>query len=267
MGILGFGAAIFAGIAPLVATQLLNVVPSWHWVFVVVSVPGVIVAYLLHKTVKDPDYKSKEIKKDIPNPSLKEVFKYRNIKVGVFAMCGIMASLFVMGALLPNYLTDYLELSLAQMGIVATGSGLGSAIGAFAVPFASDKFGRKPTILAALIIATIIFYVFSGLGANLALLFITLFGASALVTGCLTTLDGPIATETVPPTLIGAATGIIIGIGEIFGGGVAPIISGGIAEVYGIDSVPYVAIVGLLFSFICCLFLKETAPEKIETSL
>ena len=67
--------------------------------------------------------------------------------------------------------------------------------------------------------------------------------------------------------MIGAATGIIIGIGEIFGGGVAPIISGGIAEVYGIDSVPYVAIVGLLFSFICCLFLKETAPTKVKTSL
>jgi len=51
MGILGFGAALAMGLAPIVATQLLPMVPSWHWVFVMVSIPGLVVAYLLYRVL------------------------------------------------------------------------------------------------------------------------------------------------------------------------------------------------------------------------
>lgn len=264
MGILGFGAAIAMGLAPIVATQLLPMVPSWHWVFVMVSVPGIIVAFLLYRIVKDPDYsKASAQVKDIPKSSIKDVMKYKNIKLAVLAMCGVMACLFVLSALLPNYLTDYLKLNLEQMGFIAAGPGFGGAVGAFLIPSLSDKFGRKPVIIISLILAAILVYVFGGIGAEPVWLFATLFGAAGLVTGALTMLDGPIATETVPPAMIGAATGVIIGVGEIFGGGIAPIISGSIAESYGISSVPYVALVGLVWAAGCCLFLNETAPIKI----
>jgi len=80
-------------------------------------------------------------------------------------------------------------------------------------------------------------------------------------------LDGPIATETVHPAMIGAATGDIIGVREIFGGGIALIISGTLAENYGISSIPYMALVGLIWAAGCCLFLNETAPVKLKNKL
>jgi len=90
----------------------------------------------------------------------------------------------------------------------------------------------------------------------------TLFLASGCIIGSLVMLDGPIATETVPAPMIGAASGIIIGIGEIFGGGVAPVISGVVAENFGIEQIVYVALGGVLFAAVCAFFLVETAPEK-----
>ena len=226
MGILGFGAAIAMGLAPIVATQLLPNVPSWHWVFVLVSIPGLIVAFLLYRTVRDPDYATAADEQ--PSSSLRDVLKYRNIRLAVAAMCGVMACLFVLSAMLPNYLTDYLGMSLEQMGFVAAGPGFGGALGAFMVPSVSDRYGRKPVLIVSLLVAAILVFAFSRIAAEPFLLFVTLFGAAGLVTGSLTMLDGPIATETVPPAMIGAATGIIIGVGEIFGGGIAPIISGSV---------------------------------------
>ena len=62
------------------------------------------------------------------------------------------------------------------------------------------------------------------------------------------------------------AAGIIIGIGEIFGGGVAPAIAGGIASAYGIQDTLYMALFGLLLGVVFSLFYKETAPRKVGHS-
>jgi fucose permease len=51
-----------------------------------------------------------------------------------------------------------------------------------------------------------------------------------------------------------------VGAGEIFGGGVAPYIAGGIADTYGLPNVLYVALIGVALGIVVCLFLKETAP-------
>jgi sugar phosphate permease len=100
-----------------------------------------------------------------------------------------------------------------------------------------------------LIVAVVAIVAFKGMVSPV-FLFATLFLASACIIGSLVMLDGPIATETVPAPMIGAASGIIIGIGEIFGGGVAPVISGIVAENFGIDHVLYVALVWVLFAIV-----------------
>jgi len=53
----------------------------------------------------------------------------------------------------------------------------------------------------------------------------------------------------------------VVGSGEIFGGGVAPSIAGYIAQNYGIENVLFVALSGVVFGAIVCLFLRETAPR------
>lgn len=258
MGMLGAGSAIATAIAPILATQLLPLVPSWQWVFVLVSIPGFIVTYLLFRLIQDPQYQQSEVKHKF---RFKELLQFRNIRVGILAMCGIMAGIFVLSAMIPTYLTDHLKLSLTDMGFVASSIGFGGFVGAILIPGLSDRVGRKPALVGALIVAVLAIIAFKSMVSPV-FLFATLFLASACIVGSLVMLDGPIATETVPAPMIGAASGIIIGIGEIFGGGVAPVISGAVAENFGIDHVPNVALAGVLWAIVCGLFLVETAPKK-----
>ena len=58
----------------------------------------------------------------------------------------------------------------------------------------------------------------------------------------------------------------MVGAGEIFGGGIAPIIAGGVADRFGLPSVLYVALIGVALGIVGCLFLRETAPRKIRAS-
>jgi predicted MFS family arabinose efflux permease len=258
MGMLGAGSAIATEIAHILATQLLPLVPSWHWVFVVVSIPGLIVTYFLYQFIQDPQYQQPE------KPSqfqFKALFKYRNIRVGILSMCGIMAGIFVLSAMIPTYLTDHLKLSMSEMGYVASSIGFGGFVGAILIPGLSDRVGRKPALIGALVLAAVAIFAFKGM-ISPGFLFATLFLASGCIIGSLVMLDGPIATETVPAPMIGAASGIIIGIGEIFGGGVAPVISGVVAENFGIEQIVYVALGGVLFAAVCAFFLVETAAEK-----
>lgn len=264
MGLLGAGSGLATAIAPILATQLLFAVPSWHWVFVWVSIPGLIVTFLLYRFIKDqPQIENLPAK----NINIKAVFKYRNIKVGTLVMCGVMAAIFVLTAMMPNYLTDYLHLSLQQMGFVASAIGIGGFLGIPLVNGLSDRLGRKPVIIGALVAAALAIVILSNIGANPLALFVTLFFTSAFILGSLVMLDGPIATETVPPSMISAASGLIIGIGEIFGGGVAPVISGIVAEKFGIEQVLMVALVGVVFAIGCAFFLVETAPEKAKVKV
>jgi len=63
---------------------------------------------------------------------------------------------------------------------------------------------------------------------------------------------------------VSSAIGIVVGAGEIFGGGVAPSLAGYIAQNYGIQNVLYLALVGVATGVFVCLFLKETAPRKVH---
>src|SRR6188474_2639552 len=49
------GFALFGlALGPIIATQLLQVVPSWRWVFLTASVPGLVVGILLYVVLREP---------------------------------------------------------------------------------------------------------------------------------------------------------------------------------------------------------------------
>ena len=64
------------------------------------------------------------------------------------------------------------------------------------------------------------------------------------------------------PALMAAAAGLVICTGEIFGGGIAPIIAGGVAERFGIQYILPLAVGGLVVGFFNSCLLKETAPGR-----
>jgi MFS family permease len=262
------GFALFGfGLGPIVATQLLKYA-TWRQVFWVVAIPGFIVGALLYVVLREPrDTQGGAAVGAVPNgkgAGYSEVVKNRNIVICMLALMCAMACIFVLGGMLPNYLVDYLKLTQGQMGFVTSALGFGGFVGQFGVPGISDKLGRKPTAVLSFIGAAVTVWLFMGIGAEPNSLFVMLFLLSFFSLGNVALITGPIATESAPAGLISAAIGIVVAAGEIFGGGIAPVIGGAIAQSRGIQNILWMPLVGVAFGAVTSLFLRETAPVKVQ---
>jgi MFS family permease len=260
------GFALFGfGLGPIIATQLLKIA-TWRQVFWVVAIPGFIVGALLYAVLREPkDTQGGVAVGAVPqgrSGGFFEVLKNRNIVLCMISLMCAMACIFVLGGMLPNYLTDYLKLNLEQTGFVASALGFGGFIGQFGVPGISDRIGRKPTAFLAFVGAAVTVWLFMGIGATPNSLFIMLFLISFFSLGNVALITGPIATESAPIGLISSAIGVVVATGEIFGGGIAPSIGGAIAKNTGIQNIFWMPLVGVALGALVSLFLTETAPAK-----
>jgi MFS family permease len=256
-------------LGPIIATQLLGFGMSWRLIFWIVAVPGIVVGILLVFVLKEPrDTQAGELIGATGGGSgnWSDVLKSHNIVVCMAALLCAMACVFVLSALVPVYLTDVLALTPAQMGVVTSAIGFGGFFGQFGWPGLSDRFGRKPLAVLGFIGATISLWIFAGTGADVWNLFLWLFVTSFFCLGNIALITGPIATESAPVGLVSSAIGIVVGIGEIFGGGIAPGIADFVARSYGLPSVLYVALTGVVLGIFVCLFLRETAPGKVGSA-
>ncbi len=188
----------------------------------------------------------------------------RNVVLAMLALLCGMTGVFVLGAMMPNYLLDYLHLTAQKMGFVMSAIGFGGFVGQFAVAGLSDILGRKVAAIFSFAAACVFLIAFISTGAHPFRLFVLLFLLAFCCFGLLALFTGPVATEAVPVSLISSSIGIVSGTGEIFGGGVAPSVAGYIAEHYGIQNTLELALAGLIAGTFVSLFLKETAPRKIR---
>ena len=259
----GFALMGFA-LGPIIATQLLQVVPSWRWVFWICAIPGFVVGVLLYFHLREPKdtQAGALIGATQASGSWLDVLKTPNIVVCMIALLCAMACVFVLGAMVPIYLTNALQLAPTDVGLVASALGFGGFLGQFGWPGLSDRFGRKPLAILGFIGATLAVWWFANTGAATLPLFVALFVCSFFCLGNVALITGPIATESAPRGLISSAIGVVVGAGEIFGGGVAPIIAGGVTDRFGLPSALNVALAGVALGIVVCFFLRETAPSK-----
>jgi predicted MFS family arabinose efflux permease len=259
-----FGLAV----APILATQLLEHT-TWRNVFYIVGVPGLIIAIFLWMIVREPSAApmAKSAATQAPRAPFWSMFKHRNIPLAVLALLCAMCGIFVISAMMSNYLTGYLKLPNTEMGFVSSAIGFGGVIGQLGVLTVSDYIGRRPATLISFVVAAIALYLFMQTGADQpGMLFVTLFFASLFNFGALAILAGPIPAEAAPPGLVASAAGVVIGAGEIFGGGVAPYIAGGLADAYDLKHALYLALGGQIVGIVFALFLRETAPRRASTA-
>jgi MFS family permease len=261
------GFALFGfALGPIIATQLLTVVPSWRWVFWIVAIPGFVVGGLLFFVLREPKDTQGgaavgAVAHEAATGGYGQVFKSRNIVLSMLALLCAMSCIFVLGGMLPSYFLDYLKLSPQQMGGVMSAIGFGGFVGQFGVPGLSDKLGRRPAAIISFLGAAISVWLFMRIGADTMMLFGVLFLISFFSLGNVALITGPIATEAAPAGLISSAIGVVVGAGEIFGGGVAPALGGYVAQNHGIENILIMPLVGLLLGVVVCAFLKETAPR------
>jgi MFS family permease len=262
------GFALFGlALAPLIAGGLLTFLPSWRQVLWVVAIPGMVVGVLLWMVLREPhDTMGGRILHEDETPQGKwiDVLKQPNLVLCMLALAGAMSCVFVLGGILPTYLQGYLMMSQAEALTVASGLGFGGFVGQFGVPGLSDYFGRKTMAVVGFVGAALSVYYFQGLtGSSVVTLWLVLAITSFFALGNVALITGPIATESAPAGLVAAGIGMVVGMGEIFGGGIAPIIAGAVINAADLHAVMYVALVGAVFGALVSLFLKETAPRKL----
>jgi MFS family permease len=266
---LGFQQSTFPlfglALGPIVATQLLQVM-SWRWIFVLVAIPGLILAVLLARIIREPMHLATHAATPMPRARAGEMFRQRNVPLAMLGLLCAMSGIFTLSAMVPSYLVDYVKLSTAHMGFVTSAIGFGGFLGQMVLPGLSDLIGRKTVAVMGFLFGAIFVYAFAHGGDSLRVLFVLLFVACFFCFGLLGLITGPIAAEAAPSGLISSTTGVIVGSGEIFGGGVAPVIAGGIAQHYGIQYTLTMALIGLSLGVVVSLFLQETAPRRAAVS-
>jgi MFS family permease len=280
LGLQQSGFALFGlALAPIIATQLLSFV-SWRWVFALVSIPGLILGLLMFRVIREPKSAAEAARAPAhaaahcPDCSergersergnWRTVFKSRNIPVAMVALFCAMTGVFVLGAMLPLYLTDYLSLDTQHMGIVVSAIGFGGFVGQFGLPGLSDIVGRRTASIVGFAGTAVMLYIFRGLGAQPLELFAVLFVASFFTLGLVSLLSGPVATEAAPLGMVSTAIGIVVGAGEIFGGGIAPALAGFVATHFGIQNILWLPICAVVLGIGVSLLLAETAPAKLR---
>ena len=268
LGLQQSGFALFGlALSPIIATQLLGVM-SWRWVFALVSIPGLILGLLMYRVIREPKPESSVEIKQANTPTQKthgnwrDVLKSRNIPVAMVALFCAMTGVFVLGAMLPLYLTDYLALDTQRMGVVVSAIGFGGFVGQFGLPGLSDLVGRRFASIVGFVGTAVMLYVFRGLGAQPFALFAVLFVASFFTLGLVSLLSGPVATEAAPIGMVSTAIGIVVGAGEIFGGGIAPALAGFVATHFGIQNILWLPICAVILGVGVSLLLEETAPAR-----
>lgn len=259
-----FGLAL----GPIIATQLLGVVPSWRWVFFIVSIPGFILAVFLYRVIREPPHLTRSGGRAAAAQPLPwtDILRCRNVVLSMVAMLCGMSCIFVLSAFIPNYLVDYLHLSRVQMGFITSGLGFGGFLGGIVMPALSDHIGRRPAAVLCFAGAAALLYGFIRAGIEPLMLFTLLSGVAFFGFGVLSLLTGPVATEAVPQQLASSAVGIASGTGEIFGGGIGPVAGGYVAQHFGIQNVVVFSLAGLVLGVIVSALLIETAPRKVAAS-
>ena len=255
------------GIGPILATQLLAFT-TWRNVFLIVGIPGLIVAAILWFVVREPASLGGSAQAAAAQRApLSQMFRHRNVGLSMVSLLCAMTGIFVVSAMMPNYLMDYLKLSPQDMGFVTSAIGFGGAAGQLGLLTLSDFIGRRTATLGSFAVAAVFLFVFIHTDAsNLTALFLILSVAAMANFGALAILAGPVPAEAAPLGLIASVAGLVIGCGEIFGGGVAPAIAGGIAKNYGIQYTLYFALGGQVLGLFLSMFLRETAPRRARQS-
>lgn len=256
------------GLGPVLAVALLDWLPSWHWVFAVVAAPGLLVAWLMQRTLRDdrpepaPAANPAALTEEQVSP-LRSVLRYRAVVMNTVGMCCWLSCLISLSAFMPSYLTDHLHLNLSQMAGVLAGLGLGSFAGMVVIPALSDRLGRKIVMVVALAIELVALWLLARTGADTTQLFALLFVATFMNAGVVGITVGPLTYGSVPGRLATTATGVVVGLGEIVGGALAPALTGGLAQKLGIDIVPQIAMYAIGLGLVVVIAgVKE--PTKVS---
>ena len=256
------GNAVFGSfLAPLVIVALANAF-DWHTAFYLTIIPGVILSLVILKYVRNPQKLEQVNTTTNEKVSFKEIIKHRNIWLSIIIFSCFMTFLMAFSIYTPLFLVNVKEVSSSTMSLIMAAFGAGYAIFGILIPALSDRLGRKPISIifgiCSIFLPLALIFVDS-----VSMLMILVFFLSA-GSGVGSIVMSAVPVESVPFKFAGVAVGLVIGIGELFGGFLNPILSGMAADTWGLVA-PLVISSGAAFlAFLCSFFMIESLPSKVR---
>jgi len=271
MGLLQSAGGVLGGLAGPVIVVAIAEHYGWRHAFYLTALPALVTAVLIMAFVRDRKARS-AVETGIGTPvetgsrtpridlaATLKALKQRNVVICLLIAACYFAWFVTTQTFVPLYLVQHKGYSASTMSWVAAGLGIAWTVWGAVIPAVSDRFGRKPTIIAFTAVATLspLAVVFvSSPALLLPLLVISYTGI-----GCFGLFSAAIPSESVPPELVATTIGLIIGTGETVGGFLVPTLAGHLADLYGLDITLYLSAGAAAVSLVLCLFLTETAPS------
>ncbi len=272
-----FGSLLGNALAPILVVWI-AVQWGWRTSFYLAGVPGLILFFLIWKFIDEPRHLA--ITDVTPAPRRKAglagsigtavveiagMLKLRNIALCAAMSPMLIGTLILTSIFLPLYLTQVRGYSNETMSYIMAITGLCPAIGAVILTGVSDRIGRKlPMIVGATATAfsplAAIYFPASGSWQMLTVIMFL----STLGVGMFPLYMGVVPGETLKTRNIAAAMGVVVMVGELFGGVVAPVLTGWLADLSTLDTPLLVAAGMSVIGGVICLFLKETNPAVLE---
>jgi MFS family permease len=250
----------------LASLALVPIAAHWSWraAFFVAGVPGLVMALLIARYVREPPRKPPSAAAGRPRADISylAMLRYRNMILCVLISIVMVAWMVLGWAFLPLFYVKVRHISTGAWGVLMSLLGLSAAFFSFIVPRLSDRYGRRPVVvgfnLLGLMVPLAALYCHSSLYLLGALIFL---GWSA--SGTFPLFMGTIPSETIPARYVATSLGLTVGIGEIFGGVSAPTVAGWAADRYSLAAPMFIQAGCAVAGALLALALKETAPSRV----
>ena len=234
---------------------------GWRAAFYVAALPGLVMALLMMRFIREP--KIARASGDTGHARMPQLalLRQRNVALCLgIALCEI-SWMVIAWAFLPIIFTAVHHFSPTAMSYLIGALGISSAIFGLALPWLSDRIGRKPVVLGFSILALIMpLGVAFGPSDPWIIAVLLLVGWSA--SGTFPIFMATIPAESVPRASLGAAIGVVGGIAEVLGGFFGPQVAGWLADLYGLGApLALMACLAVTATFLA-LGLIETHPRR-----
>lgn len=254
-----FGSLIGTAIAPIVLVWLADHY-GWRSAFYLAGAPGLILALLVWRFIREPEMPARPAD-HVPPPLLPlSMLANRNIAICSALSCLMVGSLVIGSIFLPLFFTGPRGWEPKTMSIVMAVLGLTPGLGGVLVSWISDKVGRRPPMIFGCFLAAICPAAALWFGGSIPALTAILF-VSWLGIGVFPLFMGLVPAETLGHAKAATAMGLVVGVGELSGGFLGPLIGGKLADLYGLQAPLLIQGALALIAGAVAFGLAETNPR------
>lgn len=248
-------------IGPLYVAGVIAMTGSVQMVFYLTLIPGIILAFVHWKFVREPESFTQHY--DRPKVKWSEPFKSRNVILTTIIMILFMSWTILFILFGATYLSNDRGFGLGEANGIMSAWGIGACLGMIFISYLSDRLGRKKILIAGTILTAVFTLIFFYVPNDFWTLFFVMLLAGGFGQGVYPLFSTIIPAESVDEHVKGTAIGVPLAVGEIIGGGVFPAVIATLAFNYGYG-LQFVGVVSGILLFICAfvaMALKESNPQ------